>query len=104
MGHVINIHDNITYGYINMAEVTEIEGAKAAEGDTHAEVHANNTIKVTKEQLSDEQRQQLAKAVENFEDECFMTFSMVGRGGKVIYKGNFPTPHHITVTKDSMKL
>jgi len=37
-----------------MAEVTETEEAKAAEGDTHAEVHANNTIKVTKEQISDE--------------------------------------------------
>ena len=64
MGHIVNICDNITYGYINMAEVTETEEAKAAEGDTHAEVHANNTIKVTKEQLNDEQKQLLAKVVE----------------------------------------
>ena len=81
MGHIINI----MYGYINMVEVSETNGAKAADSDAHAEVHASNTIKVTKEQLSDEQRQQLARAVENFEDECLMTFSMVGRGGKVIY-------------------
>ena len=48
-----------------MAEVTETEEAKAAEGDTHAEVHANNTIKVTKEQISDESKQQLAKVSDN---------------------------------------
>ena len=59
MGPIINIHDNI---YI--AEVYETNEAKAAEGDTHVEVHANNTIKVTKEQLNDEQKQLLAKAVE----------------------------------------
>ena len=65
VGHVINIHDNIMYNCIYKAEVGETEEAKTDEGDTHAEVHANNTIKVTKEQLSDEQRRQLAKAVEN---------------------------------------
>ena len=32
-----------------------------------------------------------------------MTFSMVDRGGKVIQKNSFPTPHHITITKDSVK-
>ena len=64
MGPVINIHDNIIYDNIYIAKVSETNEAKAAEGDTHVEVHANNTIKVTKEQLNDEQKQQLAKAVE----------------------------------------
>ena len=103
MGHIINIHDNTTYGYISMAEVTKADKTKAAEGDTHAEVHTNNTIKVTKEQLSEEQKQQLARAVENFEDECLMTFSMLSRGGKVIQKENFPMPHRITITEDIVK-
>ena len=64
VGLVINIHDNIIYDNIYMASVSKTNEAKAAEGDTHAEVHANNTIKVTKEQLNDEQKQKLAKAVE----------------------------------------
>ena len=32
-----------------------------------------------------------------------MTFRMVGRGGKVIQKNNFPMPCHITITEDSDK-
>ena len=92
------------YGFIYIAEVGETDEARADEGDTHAEIHANNTIQVTKEQLSEEQKQQLAKAVENFEDECLMTFSMVGRGGKVIQKNSFPMPHNIiTITEDTVK-
>ena len=43
----INTHDNIMYGYINLVE------GKSTDGDTHAEIHANNTIKITKEQLND---------------------------------------------------
>ena len=64
VGHAINIHDNIIYDNIYIAEVSETNEAKATEGDTHVEVQANNTIKVTKEQLNDEQEQQFAKAVE----------------------------------------
>ena len=80
MGHVINIQD-----------------------DKHAEVQINNTIKVTKEQVSDEQKQELAKVVEGFEDECLLTSSMVGREGKVIRKGNFPKSCRIAVTEDFVK-
>jgi hypothetical protein len=75
----------------------------SADGDHHTEVHTDNTIKFTKEQLSDEQRQQLAEAVKGFEDECLLTFGMVGREGKVIKKTDFPTPRRITVTEDSAK-
>ena len=75
----------------------------SADGDHHTEVHTDNTIKFTKEQLSDEQRQQLAEAVKGFEDECLLTFGMVSREGKVIKKTDFPTPRRITVTKDSAK-
>ena len=78
VGHIINIHDNIMYAYVN-----KIKG-KAADDDTHAEIHANSTIKITKEQLSNNQRQQLARAVECFEDECLQMFSMVDREGNVI--------------------
>ena len=66
--------------------------------------HANYTIKVTKEQLSEEYKQQLAKVVENFEDECLMTLSMVSRGRKVIRKNSFPTPFHITITEDNVEI
>ena len=52
----MNIHNNIMYNYIYMAEIGETDGAKAEEGDSHAEVHASNTIKLTKEQLSEEQK------------------------------------------------
>ena len=48
-------------------------------------------------------KQQLARAVENFEDECLMTFSMVSRGGKVIQKESFPMPRRITITEDTVK-
>jgi len=47
VGHIINTHDNIMYGYINLVE------GKSTDGNTHAEIHANNTIKITKEQLND---------------------------------------------------
>ena len=56
-----------------------MDEGKATDDDTHAEVHTNNTIEVTKEQLTDEQKQQLAQAIEGFEDACLLTFSMVGR-------------------------
>jgi hypothetical protein len=80
-----------------------MDEGKATDDDTHAEVHTNNTIKVTKEQLTDEQKQQLAQAIEGFEDACLLTFSMVGRQDKLIQKTNFRTPRHITITKDSTK-
>ena len=40
-----------------MTEVGETNEAKADEGDARTEVHPSNTIKVTKEQLSEEQKQ-----------------------------------------------
>jgi len=43
---VINIHNNIMYGYINMVEVKLIDEGKAADDGTHGEIHANNTVKV----------------------------------------------------------
>ena len=49
VGHVINIHNNIKYGYINMVEVTLIDEAKVTNNETHGEVHHDNTVKVTKE-------------------------------------------------------
>jgi len=64
VGHVINIHDNIMYTYNNMVE------GKSVDGDTHAEISGDNVLKVTKEQLSDDQKQQLARTVEGFEDAC----------------------------------
>ena len=50
----INTHDNIMYGYINLVE------GKSTDGDTHAEIRGDNVLNVTKEQLSDDQKQQLA--------------------------------------------
>ena len=35
-GHVINVHDNIMYAYINMVD------AKSADGDNHAEISGDN--------------------------------------------------------------
>jgi len=45
----------------------------------------------------------LPKLLKISKDECLMTFSMVGRGGKVIQKCKFPTSRHITITEDPVK-
>ena len=49
-GHVINVHDNIMYAYINMVD------AKSVDGDNHAEINGDNVIKVTEEHLNDVQK------------------------------------------------
>ena len=51
VGHVITIHDNNVYAYINMAS------AKPADGEepkgTNSEVNADNDLNVTEEKLND---------------------------------------------------
>jgi len=45
----------------------------------------------------------LAQVVDGYEVACLEALSFVGREGKVIQKGVFPSSHHITITEDHMK-
>ena len=57
-GHVINVHDNIMYAYINM-----VDGASANDG-SHAEIDPSNVLKVTEDQLNEDQKQKMAQAID----------------------------------------
>jgi len=46
----------------------------------------------------------LAQAIDGYEAACLEAFSFVGGEGKAIQKGVFPSPFHITITEDPMKL
>ena len=82
------------YAYINT-----VDGASANDG-SHAEIDPSNVLKVTEDQLNEDQKQKMAQAID---EACLQTFSMVGREGKVIQKTDFPMSRHITIIEDSVK-
>jgi len=54
-----------------------------------------NVIPVTEANLKDEQKQALAKAVEDYKQECLKSFS-VNRSGEVIQKEALSMPRQVT--------
>ena len=85
-----------------MVEVKSAEDGEK-DDDAHGEISIKNTINVTEDQLNEEQRQATAHIVDGFKAASLQTHSMVGKGGKIIQKTNFPTPRHITITEDLKK-
>jgi len=62
-----------------------------------------NVIPVTKASLKDEQKQAIAKAMEDYKQQCLKAFS-INRSGKVIQKEALPMPRQVTFEANPGKL
>jgi len=62
-----------------------------------------NVIPVTEANLRDEQKQAMAKAMEEYKQQCLKSFS-INRSGEVIQKEALPTPRQITFEANPGKL
>jgi len=62
-----------------------------------------NVIPVTKANLRDEQKQAMAKAMEEYKQQCLKSFS-INRRGEVIQKEALPAPRQITFEANPSKL
>jgi len=67
------------------------------------ELDADNVIAVTEADLRDEQKQAMARAIEEYKQLCLKSFS-VNRSGEVIQKLEFLTPRQITFEANPGKL
>ena len=65
------------YIYINMADFKSAE-----DGDAHAEISVKNTIKVTEDQLSQEQKQAMARTIDGFKEAVFRHTVWSARGAR----------------------
>ena len=62
-----------------------------------------NVIPVTEANLRDEQKQAMAKAMEEYKQQCLKSFS-INRSGEVIQKEALPSPRQITFEANPGKL
>jgi len=62
-----------------------------------------NVIPVTEANLKDEQKQAIAKAMEDYKQQCLKSFS-INRSGEVILKEALPTPRQVTFEANPGKL
>ena len=62
-----------------------------------------NIIPVTEANLKDEQKQAIAKAMEDYKQQCLRSFS-INRSGEVIQKDALPTPWQVTFEANPGKL
>jgi len=62
-----------------------------------------NVIPVTEANLKDEQKQAIAKAMEDYKQQCLRSFSM-NRSGEVIQKDALPMPRQVTFEANPGKL
>jgi len=67
------------------------------------ELDAENVIAVTEADLRDEQKQAMARAMEEYKQLCLKSFS-VNRSGEVIQKQELPMPQQITFEANPVKL
>jgi len=67
------------------------------------EFDQENVIPVMKANLKDEQKQAIAKAMEDYKQQCLRSFSM-NRSGEVIKKDALPMPRQVTFEANSGKL
>ena len=59
------------------------------------EFDLDNVIPVREANLKDEQKQAIAKAMEDYKQQCLMSFS-INRSGEVIQKEALPAPRQVT--------
>jgi len=62
-----------------------------------------NVIPVTEANLKDEQKQAIAKAMEDYKQQCLRSFS-INRSGEVIQKDALPAPRQVTFEANPGKL
>jgi len=67
------------------------------------EFDQENVIPVTEANLKDEQKQAIAKAMEDYKQQCLRAFS-INRSGEVIQKEALPAPQHVTFEANPGKL
>jgi len=68
-----------------------------------SEFDQENVIPVTEANLKDERKQAIAKAMEDYKQQCLRSFSM-NRSGEVIQKDALPTPRQVTFEANPGKL
>ena len=68
-----------------------------------SEFDQENVIPVTEANLKDEQKQAIAKAMEDYKQQCLRSFSM-NRSGEVIQKDALPAPRQVTFEANPGKL
>jgi hypothetical protein len=69
----------------------------------NTEFDLENVIPVTEANLRDEQKQAIAKAMEDYKQQCLKSFS-INRSGEVIQKEALPAPRQITFEANPGKL
>jgi hypothetical protein len=67
------------------------------------EFDQENVIPVTEANLKDEQKQAIAKAMEDYKQQCLRSFS-INRSGEVIQKEALPMPRQVTFDANPGKL
>jgi len=67
------------------------------------EFDQENVIPMTEANLNDEQKQAIAKAMEDYKQQCLRSFS-INRSGEVIQKEALPTPRQVTFEANPGKL
>jgi len=67
------------------------------------EFDLENVIPVTEANLRDEQKQAIAKAMEDYKQQCLKSFS-INRSGEVIQKEALPAPRQVTFDANPGKL
>jgi len=70
---------------------------------SNTEFDTNNIIPITKDNLRDEQKQAMTKAMEEYKQLCLKSFS-VNRSGEVVQKEALPMPRQITFEANPGKL
>jgi len=69
----------------------------------NTEFNLENVILVTEANIRDEQKQAIAKAMEDYKQQCLKSFS-INRSGEVIQKEALPVPRQITFEANPSKL
>ena len=67
-----------------------------------SEFDQENVIPVTEANLKDEQKQAIAKAMEDYKQQCLRSFS-INRNGEVIQKDALPAPRQVTFESNPSK-
>jgi len=68
-----------------------------------AAVDPKNIIETTEDDLSESQKGELARAMEEFKLTCLRSYTTTKRG-EAIKKSDFPTPRHITIAEEPGKM
>src|SRR5688572_28482489 len=67
------------------------------------EISEDNIIEITEADLKDDQRHEVAKAVEDYKKACLQSYSR-NRSGETVRKTALPIPRQITIAEDSGKM